>query len=386
MYDWLLVGGGLHGSHIALRLRDACPRAAIAVIDPEPTALSVWQRRANACSMHILRSPQSHHLGLRSSALRTYARQHGYAGEHVLGRYRRPSRALFESHGLAATRAVARINARVTTIAPAMTPIGATWRVHSRDGARYTARNLVLATGPTAPQYPAWGAGLAHVFAPDCDDRTTAWATSAHIAVVGGGISAAQYALARAQQGHAVTLISRHNLRRAEFDGRPCFAGPRCLTPFLRLPKSQRPAALTAARNPASMPSDVYTALQAQISRGVIRWRQGAVVTLTDAGLRLTDGRHISADQIMLATGFAPGACPLQRQLATQLALPLDAHGYAPIDANLAWAPGLYVSGRPASLQLGPMAANIHGARLAGRRLAQVALQQQHEHRLTVTG
>src|SRR5699024_4729650 len=145
--------------------------------------------------------------------------------------------------------AVPRISARVAAIERD----GGNWRVHTDDGASQVARNVVLATGPTAPQYPAWGSGLAHVFASGFAAATANWSIHAHVVVIGGGISAAQYAIACSRRGHGVTLISRHALRRTEFDSRPCFAGPRCLQPFLRLPLRQRPAALAAARNPASM-------------------------------------------------------------------------------------------------------------------------------------
>lgn len=171
MYDWLLVGGGLHGCHIALRLFAACPEAQIAVLDAQPTALTAWQRRADACSMHILRSPQSHHLGLRSDALRVYARRHGYYGQHAMGRYRRPSRPLFEAHARAITQAVPRLSAHVAAIERA----GAHWRVYTVQGACYTARNVVLAPGPTVPRRPAWGHGLPHVFAPGFAATTADW-------------------------------------------------------------------------------------------------------------------------------------------------------------------------------------------------------------------
>src|SRR5699024_10163916 len=138
MFDWLLVGGGLHGCHIALRLAAAQPHADIAVIDPQPTALTAWQRRAEACGMQVLRSSQSHHIGVRSDALRVFAQQHGYGSEHALGRYRRPSCTLFAAHTLAATRAIRRIRANVAAI----DRDGSSWRLHTADGASLAARNV----------------------------------------------------------------------------------------------------------------------------------------------------------------------------------------------------------------------------------------------------
>ncbi len=369
MLDWLIVGGGLHGSHIAHAISTARPDHDVAVIDPA-SPLDAWQRRAPACGMHFLRSAQAHHLGLRADDLRVYARRHGFDGRHALGRYRRPSRALFEAHGADVLAQVPRI----TDAVEAIESHGGSWQVATRSGARHRARRVVLAPGPPPVARPPWGRDIAHIFDPSfaCDpalDRNA----GAHVAVVGGGISAVQYAIARAQSGLPVTLVTRHRLRRTEFDSLPCFAGPRCLTPFLRLPVSERPAALAAARHPGTVPPEIYAELAAHLASGAIRWVRSDVTTVTDAGLCLTDGRRLNADRFVLATGFEPGAGWLLESVAERLRLPLDAHGYAALDLQLAWAPGLYVTGRPASLQLGPMAPNLRGARLAGARLTGVA-------------
>ena len=46
MLDWLVVGGGPHGVHAALRLiEDAdVPRDAIRILDDEPQLLARWRR------------------------------------------------------------------------------------------------------------------------------------------------------------------------------------------------------------------------------------------------------------------------------------------------------------------------------------------------------
>ncbi len=52
-----------------------------------------------------------------------------------------------------------------------------------------------------------------------------------------------------------------------------------------------------------------------------------------------------------------------------QLGLPCAACGYPIVSSQLAWAPGLHVTGPLAELELGPVARNIAGARAAGERL-----------------
>lgn len=144
MLDWLIVGGGLQGSHIARRLATALPDTDIAVLDPQPTALDEWQRRADACGMHYLRSSQAHHLGLRADALRAFAHRHGYDGRHAMGRYRRPSRALFEAHVLDLAAPVTRIRARAETVERN----AENWRAVIENGETHAAHNVVLACGP----------------------------------------------------------------------------------------------------------------------------------------------------------------------------------------------------------------------------------------------
>jgi len=53
--------------------------------------------------------------------------------------------------------------------------------------------------------------------------------------------------------------------------------------------------------------------------------------------------------------------------------LPLAPCGYPLVAPLLAWAPGLYVTGGLAELELGPVARNISGTRHAGERLAAVS-------------
>src|SRR5699024_8998977 len=200
MRDWLIVGGGLHGSHIARRLQAACPQAAVAVIDPAASALAAWRRRADACGMRFLRSSQAHHLGLKTAALRIHARENGYGREHSLGRYLRPSRALFEDHA----RTVAAPVDRIATHVEALEPVNGGWRIHAADGRRRQARNVVLAPGPAAPAQPHWGRQLPHLFDDDFAAHCAGRAATERIVVIGGGLTGVQYALDRADAGHEV--------------------------------------------------------------------------------------------------------------------------------------------------------------------------------------
>jgi hypothetical protein len=79
----------------------------------------------------------------------------------------------------------------------------------------------------------------------------------------------------------------------------------------------------------------------------------------------------IEADLVVLATGFEsarPGGVWLDEVIAA-LNLPTAECGYPIVDRTLCWGPGLYVTGPLAELEIGPVARNIIGARLAAERI-----------------
>jgi hypothetical protein len=140
-------------------------------------------------------------------------------------------------------------------------------------------------------------------------------------------------------------------------------------------PVGQRTRLLAEARQPGTLPPDIHTAITARLAAGALAWRCGRPERLTNSGVRLADGRHLEAGRVILATGFDPRPAPASLLGRTLEAFDLsgDRAGHLYLDAALAAAPGLYITGRPASLQLGPMAGNIKGARMAGQILANVA-------------
>jgi hypothetical protein len=82
-------------------------------------------------------------------------------------------------------------------------------------------------------------------------------------------------------------------------------------------------------------------------------------------------GRAIIAARVILVTGFThehPG-----RQWRAQTIIDLEpaysAYGYPIVDRSLCWRPGLYVTSALAELEIGPVARNLVGARLAAERL-----------------
>ncbi|WP_423822896.1 FAD/NAD(P)-binding protein [Salinisphaera sp. SPP-AMP-43] len=370
-YHWLIIGGGPHGRFIAASILARAPGTSLAIVDPEPP-MAAWQARAAACGMQYLRSSNAHHLGARADSLRRFAAAHGYDDVHALGYYRRPSLALFNAHAEAELGQPHQLHAGAVEIVA--NDAGHGWRVRLDDGRICDAARVVVATGPGQPFRPAGLTAAAHVFDADFELGAPGTAT----AIVGGGITGAQLALRAAHEGHRVYWVSRDQPRATDFDSDPCYAGPRCLAPFVREPLAERSRLLVEARQPGTLPPDIYSAITAALAGGELAWRRGDAVQRTDAGLRLADGRELAVDQVILATGFAhrPAADSLLGRVIAELGLATDGAGHIDVNDILEAAPGLHIAGRSASFQLGPMAGNIKGARLAGRCLAALAADE----------
>jgi cation diffusion facilitator CzcD-associated flavoprotein CzcO len=244
---------------------------------------------------------------------------------------------------------------------------------------------VVLAIGlGEQPCWPPWaqagrlsGARVDHVFDPGF--TRAAVLPSERVAVVGGGISAAQLALSLAERAPGkVVLVSRHGARVHQFDSDPGWLGPKQMQAFERTADhGARRAMIAAARHRGSMPPEIAARLAKSIATGALVRREFEVEALHPradgaAALAVRDGDEIVADRIVLATGFEParpGGAWLTAAIE-DLGLPCAACGYPIVGPSLAWRRDLFVTGPLAELELGPTARNIAGARRAGERIA----------------
>ncbi|WP_227492921.1 FAD/NAD(P)-binding protein [Bacillus halotolerans] len=64
MYKWLIIGGGIQGSTLAVHLVKSgkVPIQDLAVIDPHEQPLECWKRNTARIRMNDLRSPSVHHM------------------------------------------------------------------------------------------------------------------------------------------------------------------------------------------------------------------------------------------------------------------------------------------------------------------------------------
>jgi cation diffusion facilitator CzcD-associated flavoprotein CzcO len=387
--DWLIIGGGVHGTYLshALVTRGGVRPDRVRVLDPQAHPLATFWHVTAATGMRYLRSPGVHHVDLDPHALRRFAQKGpGKRLARFVYPYDRPGLELFRAHTEHVVRQHGLEALRERCRATALTRRNEGYRVETDTGA-LDSRRVVLALGlGEQPCVPAWARPLAadarveHIFAATFNREAVASARS--VAIVGGGISAAQLACALAAGGTEVTLIARHPPRVHRFDSDPAWLGPKAMAGFSRTRDlRERRWMITSARHRGSMPPEIASELRRAARSGRVRWLEAQALSAStaEAGVRLQLDRAphvVEADRVVLATGFEahrPGGALLADDALERLGLPCASCGYPLVSPRLEWAKGLFVSGPLAELELGPTARNIAGARTAGERLLAVA-------------
>lgn len=381
---WLIVGGGVHGTHISARLIGEAGVNAehLRILEPGNRLLSRWRMCTARTGMTHLRSPSVHHLDLDPWSLRHFvgAPQRG----DFAAPYHRPSLRLFNDHCERVIETFGLASLHIQERARHCSIEGDGVVVHTDAGRELRATNLVLALGVGDElAWPEWApihdARIQHIF-----DESVDWPLSSmpeRIAVVGGGITACQVALRLAGEGHQVSIISRHGLRTHQFDSDPGWLGPKHYARFSREPDvGRRRQMISAARYRGSVPPEIRRAIRRSIRTGTIQWFEASVrraeLRTRAVHVQLVGGTALRLDRLFLATGFSsrrPGGTMLDRLIKTAT-LPVAPCGYPIVDRMLRWHPRVYVCGALAELELGPVARNIAGARRAGDRLVQQAM------------
>ncbi|MBG79517.1 MAG: hypothetical protein CMJ39_02260 [Phycisphaerae bacterium] len=379
--NWLIIGGGIHGVHIAARLLEEgnVDREDLRIVDPGEQLLDRWRSCTATTGMTHLRSPAVHHLGIEYGSLRRFAgKQKNRMPRHFVPPFDRPSIALFNAHcdeleknfGLAelhikdrATKCSIDCDKAVVTLA-------------SRE--QLEVQNVILAIGASEqPHWPDWAPRthpqVHHVFEPGFDDWPD---TPRSVMIVGGGISSGHVALRFLKEGHEVHLVSRHPLREHQFDSDPGWLGVKYASSFCRTDDfDERRSLINSARNRGSVPPDMGRALRRAIARQQLHWHEDEVSEVIEDDekleVSLKTGSELAVDGIYLATGFTPGrpGGSMVDELIESASLPCAQCGYPIVDPALRWHPRLYVTGPLAELELGPVSRNIAGARRAGDRI-----------------
>ena len=381
-----IVGGGVHGVHLAARLLDetSLDRREIVILDPNDRLLASFRRKAYACGMETLRSTYVQHVGTEPFGLESFAEARGREDElrPTVDYPDRPTRPLFLDHAdhVIETNGLDTLH-RQSAVERVERRVGGGFRLKTSTGGVDTAACALAIGHGDRYELPSWAEGVEHAahvwdgFDPD--------ATADHTVVVGGGITAVQLACTLSQDA-SVTMVSRHPLEWEVSEADPPWLNwnhvEREIHRYPRASKA-RLDAVRDARNSATVPPTRYDTLEERIDVGRLRIVEGDVTDATARGggvaLGLEDGEVIETDRVVCATGFEPvHRHPFVESLAADLDL---ARGYRGLpvlrDATLAWetvdgeALPLYVSGTLALATVGPYAPNIPGAKRAADRI-----------------
>ena len=213
---------------------------------------------------------------------------------------------------------------------------------------------------------------------------------SARVLVIGGGISAAQAALAAFRAGHQVVLRSRRPLQTRAFDiGSEWLdvrTADRLRFEFLCLPMERRRKAVKEATLGGSVPANYMKELHRLAEESPERMRLEVDADIDCSQVCVAGGgaggggvggvgAHVVVNgetfaMVLLATGVVTeSACsPLYRSVENLLhAKTVD--GLPCVDSNQRWVPGedLFVLGANAVLELGPGGGNLMGAMKGAR-------------------
>ncbi|GAB7018554.1 FAD/NAD(P)-binding protein [Halostagnicola bangensis] len=414
MLECVIVGGGIHGTYLVQRLLEetSLNRDRIAVVDPHERLLESFRRKAAACDMEELRSTFVHHVGTEPFGLESFAESQGRENElrPTPGYPRRPSLALFldyadyviDGNDLESLHRRASVE-RIRSV-PGEAEGSNTLVLETDDGDLRT-RNCVLAIGHGGRyRTPDWADGVPgvnHVWSDDFDPERRVGET----VIVGGGITAGQLATCLAERGsgrtgtgsatprESVTMLARHPFERAVTEADPRWinwghveTNLHCHPPGSRA----RYEAVQSVRNDSTMPPYLHDRLEDLVETDDLAVRQSAVdsARCVDSGssanagekqvrLLLEDGGCLSADRVVLATGFEPVyEHPFVKRLVAELDLERGYRGMPVLeDESLAWrrtdgtTSPLFVSGALAAGTVGALAGNIAGARRSADRI-----------------
>lgn len=393
-----IIGGGVHGVSIAIRLLRELPTAArhLVIVDRHPQPLTQWRRKTERQGMRFLRSPAVHHISPNALGIVEYAEHHNRIGE-LAPPYSQPSTQLFWDFckGTLAELERHRVYHQFE-VAKLRWDKGAgrfPFRLISENSEGFRSRCVVLAIGVDDCAYvPAefvqWQGQYpneilhASEFNVGCQGRQD---SEESFVIVGGGLTAGTLAKSLSERGHRVTLIARKQLQTKQFDFPPMWLGPKALSEFASETDFQRRYKMIQQdRGEGSITPDVMEALME--ASNIKIYPETRIQNIVSArkenpaeGLNVKTNRGdiMNVSRVILATGyqFNLRRYAFLSELITQHQIPLVC-GLPRLDTNLQLHPvqNLFGTGTIAQLQVGPASGNIAGANLAYERLREKLL------------
>ena len=385
-----IIGGGIHGVSIAIRLIRDMPAAAksLAIVDRHPQPLTQWRSKTERQGMTFLRSPAVHHLTPDALGIVEYAERHNRTNEFAPP-YSQPSTQLFWDFCKSALAELREHRVYYQfDVAKLRWDKGAgkfPFRLISANSEGFRSSCVVLAIGSddcayVPPEFVQWQRRYpdqilhASQFTVDCKNKRDS------VVIVGGGLTAGTLAKSLSERGHSVALMARKALKTEQFDFPPVWLGPKALAEFASETDFQRRyETIRQNRGEGSITPDIMDALLHAPNIDIYPETRIHNITTEEGSLparklRVETTRGVMTDvsRVILATGhrFDLRRYGFLRELRTQHRIPLIC-GLPRLDTDLQLHPieNLFGSGTIAQLQIGPASGNIAGANLAYERL-----------------
>lgn len=392
-----IIGGGIHGISIAMRLLRDKPTAAghIAIVDRHAQPLTEWRHKTERQGMKFLRSPAVHHISTDPLGIVEYAEHHNRKDE-LAPPYSQPSTSLFWDF-CNDVLAVSGLQTPPTDheiyyqfdVAKMRWDKGVgkyPFRLISTNNEGFRSSCVILAIGSddcayVPPEFTEWQFQFpdkivhASQFSVKSDHISE---NRGKIVIVGGGLTAGTLASSLSEQGHHVALIARKQLKTEQFDFPPIWLGPKALAEFENETDFQRRYRIIQEnRGEGSITPDVMETLKN--AKNVETYPETCIRNIftaednfaQDLQIETTRGIIANVSRVVLATGyrFNLRRYGFLQDLIEQYPIPLVC-GLPQLDANLQFHPikNLFGSGTVAQLQIGPASGNIAGASLAYER------------------
>ncbi|MEM6452602.1 MAG: FAD/NAD(P)-binding protein [Cyanobacteria bacterium P01_D01_bin.105] len=398
MTDIAIVGAGPQALTLVTHLlqKKKTMRNRFVVLDPSGGWLQQWHHQFAAYEIPHLRSPAVHHPDPNPHALRGFA-ENRY--DELYPPYDLPGTELFQEfcqeviHRWQLQDRV--IPAKVKQIEPVQRLGNSRFRLVLSDGQVMLAKRVVLAVSGGVPAVPDWveaaqqqlgnqadylGDRLLHSHQVDLRQQKLA---GERVLIVGSGLTSGHLAIGAIARGAQVMMMARRRFYEKLFDAEPGWLGPKYLKGFhAERDWETRWQMIQTARNGGSLTPAVLTKLRRlshedkvdfyeQCEVRAAAWTGASwQVSCTHPGAHHCIA-HQPVDRIWLATGSKLDITQWPLLSAVRDRYPLKTvHGLPLLDEHLRW-PGcnLFVMGGAAALQVGPVARNLFGGKLASERI-----------------
>ena len=385
--DVAIVGAGVQALTLTTHLLKKSKKHynKFLVFDPSRTWLSQWERQFAAQQIPHLRSPAVHHPDPNPNQLRNFAEARY---NELFSPYNRPGTKLFNDFCHEVIRRWKLTDkvypAKVIHILPIKLASRSRFRLILSTGETIIARRVVLATGSGKVQLPPWVERINSDYPTDrlCHSQQVNLnqlkLKGEHILIIGGGLTSGHLAKGAINLGATVTLMTRKQIQEKIFDAEPGWLGPKYLKYFhSETDWSVRYQQIQQARNGGSMTPEIMRQLRKATHEDKVRieescqvkdaqWQDNLWQVLCHDGCN----RH-QFNRIWLATGtkFNVKEHPLLQDVLETYPTEI-VNGLPVLDEHLRLPKSnFFIMGGLAALQIGPVARNIGGGKMACQRI-----------------